>query len=50
MPGQYRATVLGVVTLVPVSGAGQKFVAVIGVRKYSDTTASLEHLLIESTD
>lgn len=30
MPGQFRATVLGVVTLVPVSGAGQKFVAVIG--------------------
>jgi hypothetical protein len=28
----------------------REFVAVIGVRKYSDKTASLEHLLIESTD
>lgn len=27
-----------------------EFVAVIGVRKYSDRTAGLEHLLVESTD
>ncbi len=29
---------------------GREFVAVIGVRRYSDRTAVLEHLLVESTD